>query len=215
MATTVYLLDKYFRKSGSKIANETPQNWNSIVKQAWAFNRIPPPNTMALRNTRAVSFIIMMLFFGACSVVVYMFIFNYKHDDDFVTLVTEQVDYDHHIAPSLALSDERGFTTLTFNIPGIYYVIWAEPGHCQARQKVKIKINAPELENSSSSSSPSPSPSPLDEIWSERPFPILNLLMFGSAFTSLLILVFLVSYFIYHRCINEDQMHTEKNCEVV
>ncbi|KAM0978089.1 hypothetical protein ACFX13_014358 [Malus domestica] len=55
MATTVNLPDKYFRlerteavairKSGSKIANETPQNWNSIVKQAWAFNRIPPPNS--------------------------------------------------------------------------------------------------------------------------------------------------------------------------
>ncbi|RXH76484.1 hypothetical protein DVH24_019372 [Malus domestica] len=191
MATTVNLPDKYFRlerteavairKSGSKIANETPQNWNSIVKQAWAFNRIPPPNIMALRNTLAVSFIIMMLFFGACSAVIYMvgdnqgwtsnefhvgdeFIFNYKHDDDFVTLVIEQVNYDHRIVPSLALSDERGFTTLTFNIPGIYYVIWAEPGHCQARQKVKIKINAPELENSSSSSSPSPSPSPSDDM---------------------------------------------------
>lgn len=141
---------------------------------------------MALRNIVPVSCILMIVCFGACSATVYTvggdegwtssgavdynewtssklfhvgdeFIFNYKHEDDFVTLVTE-VDYDHCISPSLALSDYGGLTTLTFNKPGTYYVICGEPGHCEAGQKIKIKINAAEVENSISSPRPSPSP---------------------------------------------------------
>ncbi|XP_048432627.1 mavicyanin-like [Pyrus x bretschneideri] len=87
---------------------------------------------MALRNTVAVSFIMMMVFFGACSTTVYTdggdlegstssdvinynewalskefhvgdeFIFNYTQEEDFVMLVTQEV-YDNCI-PSLALS---------------------------------------------------------------------------------------------------------------
>ncbi|KAB2631424.1 blue copper protein-like [Pyrus ussuriensis x Pyrus communis] len=149
------------------------------------------------------------------------FIFNYKHEDDFVTLVTE-VDYDHCISPSLALSDYGGLTTLTFNKPGTYYVICGEPGHCEAGQNIKIKINDAELENSISSPRPSPSPSsPSGSPFEARPPSstqmmalILDLLMIGSAVTGLLVLVFVVSYFFYRLRLHGSRMQ-EKIPQVV
>ncbi|XP_050113821.1 blue copper protein-like [Malus sylvestris] len=207
---------------------------------------------MALRNIVAMSCIVVMVCFGACSATVYTvggdegwtssgavdynewassklfhvgdeFIFNYKHEDDFVTLVTEEVDYDHCTSPSLALSDYRGLTTLTFNKPGTYYVICGEPGHCEAGQKIKIKINAAELENPISSPRPSPHPSspsgsPFEAMppsSTQRMAPILDLLMIGSAVTGLVVLGFVVSYFFYRRRLHGSQMQKDKIPQVV
>ncbi|KAM1208424.1 hypothetical protein ACFX13_014449 [Malus domestica] len=205
---------------------------------------------MALRNTAVVSFIIMMIFFGACSATIYTvggdlegwtdsgavdynewasskffyvgdeFIFNYKHENDFVMIVT-QSDYDYCI-PSLPLSHYGTFTALTFDIPGTYYVICGEPGHCKAGQKIKIKINALEIEDPVIS--PSPSPSPSSPAGSSkamslsskitRPLPVLNLVIVGGAATALLVLVAWVSHFIYRR-LNESMFQAEKSSQVV
>ncbi|CAN6719370.1 unnamed protein product [Malus baccata var. baccata] len=204
---------------------------------------------MALRNTVAVSFIFTMICFGACSATVYTvggdlegwtdsgavdynewasskkfyvgdeFIFNYKHEYDFVMIVT-QADYDYCI-PSLPLSHYGTFTALTFDIPGTYYVICGEPGHCKAGQKIKIKINALEIEDPVISPSPSPSPSspagspskamsPSSKI--TRPLPVLDLVMVGAAATALLMLAAWVSHFIYRR-LNESMFQAEKSSQ--
>ncbi|KAB2608103.1 blue copper protein-like [Pyrus ussuriensis x Pyrus communis] len=171
---------------------------------------------MALRNTVAVSLIIMMIFCGACSATVYTVGGDLEGWTD--------TDYDYCI-PSLPLSHYGTFTALTFDKPGTYYVICGEPGHCKAGQKIKIKINALEIEDPVVSPSPSPSPSsasgspsnakamsPSSKI--TRPLPVLNLVMVGAAATALLMLVAWVSHFIYRR-LNESMFQAEKSSQVV